>query len=80
MVMPPKAYRWVDEMKEIAETFHTEAGFDRDTFEGVSEVFRFVAQETELGNEKTENRRLGKTAEDVAKLIRQGLERKEKVE
>lgn len=26
--MPPKAYRWVDEMKEIAETFHTEGGFE----------------------------------------------------
>ena len=67
-------------MKEIAETFHTEAGFERETFEGVSEVFRFVAQETELGNEKTGNRRLGKTPEDVAKLMRQGLERKEKAE
>lgn len=30
--MPPKAYRWVDEMKEIAETFHTEGGFDVSTF------------------------------------------------
>lgn len=26
--MPPKAYRWVDEMKEIAETFHSEGGFE----------------------------------------------------
>ena len=78
--MPPKAYRWVDEMKEIAETFHTEGAFERDMFEGVSEVFRFIAQETELGKEKTEDRRLGKTAEDVAKLMRQALERKAKTE
>ena len=78
--MPPKAYRWVDEMKEIAQTFHTEAGFERDTFEGVSEVFRLVAQETELGDEKTETRRSGRTPEDVAELMRQGLERKEKAE
>ena len=79
--MPPKAYRWVDEMKEIAETFHTEGGFERDMFDGVSEVYRFVADETELGKEKTEDRKVGKTAVDVARLMGQGLERKkEKVE
>ena len=74
--MPPKAYRWVDEMKEIAETFHTEGAFEKDLFEGVSEVYRFVADETDLGKEKTEDRRAGKTPEDVAKLTRLGLERK----
>lgn len=79
--MPPKAYRWVDEMKEIAETFHTEGGFERSMFDGVSEVYRFVADETDLGKEKTEDRRVGKTPEDVARLMGQGLERtKEKVE
>lgn len=79
--MPPKAYRWVDEMKEIAQTFHTEGGFERDMFDGVSEVYRFVAHETELGNEKTEDRKAGKTPEDVARLMSQGFERKkEKVE
>ena len=73
--------RWVDEMKEIAETFHTEGGFERDMFDGVSEVYRFVADETGLGKEKTEDRRVGKTPEDVARLMGQGLERKkEKVE
>ncbi|CAF9907034.1 MAG: hypothetical protein ALECFALPRED_003047 [Alectoria fallacina] len=74
--MPPKAYRWVDEMKEIAETFHTEGGFEKDMFDGVSEVYRFVADETDLGNERTEERRVGKTPEDVAGLMGQGLERK----
>ena len=79
--MPPKAYRWVDEMNEIAETFHVEGGFDRHMFEGVSEVYRFVAHETDLGNEKTERRIFGKTPEDVTKIMRQALERKkEKVE
>ena len=79
--MPSKAYRWVDEMKEIAETFHTEGGFEKDVFEGVSEVYRFVAHETDLGSEKTEDRKLGETPEDVAGLVRRGLERKkEKVE
>ena len=74
--MPPKASRWIDEMKQIAQTFHTEGGFERDIFEGVSDVYRFVADETDLGNEKTEDRRMGKTPEDVAKLMMQGLERK----
>lgn len=79
--MPPKVYRWVEEMKEIAETFNIEGGFERAMFDGVSEVYRFVAHETDLGNEKTEHRMLGKTAEDVTKLMRQALERKkEKVE
>lgn len=74
--MPPKAYRWVEEMKEIAETFHIEGGFERDLFDGVSEVYRFVAHETDLGNEKTGHRMVGKTLEDVTKLMRQALERK----
>ena len=79
--MPPKAYRWIDEMKEIAETFHTEAGFEDNMFKGASEIYRFVADETDLGKEKTENRTVGTTPEDVARLMGQGLERKkEKVE
>ena len=80
-ILSLKSFRWVDEMKEIAETFHTEGGFERDMFNGVSEVYRFVAHETDLGNEKTEDRKVGKTPEDIAKLMTQGLERKkEKVE
>ena len=68
-------------MKEIAETFHTEGGFERNMFEGVSEVYRFVARETDLGNEKTDERKLGRTPIDVARLMGQGMERmKEKVE
>ena len=77
--MPPKAYRWVDEMKEIAATFQAVGGFERDMFDGVSEVYRFVAEETDLGNEKTGGKRLD--PEDVARLMMQGLERKkEKLE
>ena len=74
--MPPKAYRWVDEMKEIAATFRDEGGFEADMFDAVSEIYRFVADETELGKEKTEERRVGKTPEDVARLVAEGLERK----
>lgn len=47
----------------------------------MSEVYRFVADETDLGKEKTENRRVGQSAEDVARMIGQGLEKKkEKIE
>ena len=74
--MPPKAYRWVDEMKEIANTFHDNGGFERDMFNGVSEVYRLVADDTELGQEKTESRKVGKTLEEVAKLVAEGIERK----
>ena len=71
--MPPTAYRWVDEMDEIAKTSHTEGGFERHVFNRMSEVSRVVAHETDQGNEKTEDRRVGKTPEDVTKLMRQGL-------
>lgn len=74
--MPPKAYRWVDEMKEIAKTFHDEGGFEKELFEGVSEVYRVVAEDTELGKEKTEERKLGKTVEDVARVMDEGMERR----
>ena len=78
--MPPKAYRWVDEMREIARTFQDEGGFQMGMFEGVSEVYRVVAEETDLGKEKTENRRLGKTAEDVARTMVEGMQKKLEVE
>lgn len=79
--MPPKAYSWVDEIHEIAEVFMPMGGFETDMFDGVDEVYRFIADDTALGKEKTEDRRVGKTPEDVARLIGQGLERRrEKVE
>ncbi|KAL6715573.1 hypothetical protein ACLMJK_006534 [Lecanora helva] len=74
--MPPKAYRWVDEMKEIATTFRDQGGFEQDMFTAVSEVYRFVAEETELGKERTESRKVGQTPEDVARRVAEGIERK----
>jgi hypothetical protein len=67
--MPPKAYRWVDEMKEIAETFHDEGGFEKELCGGLSEVYRVVTEEMDLGKEKTEERKLGKTPKDVARVM-----------
>ena len=79
--MPPKEYRWVHEMKEIAETMHDEGEFEKDLLSEVSEVYRFVADETELGKKKTESRSMGKTPEDVARVVGEGMiGRKEKVE
>jgi 3-hydroxyisobutyrate dehydrogenase-like beta-hydroxyacid dehydrogenase len=44
-----KAYRWIKEMEEIEETFEKEGGWSRGLFQNVSNVFRVVAQQTELG-------------------------------
>jgi 3-hydroxyisobutyrate dehydrogenase-like beta-hydroxyacid dehydrogenase len=79
--MPPKAYRWIAEMQEIAETFSEVCGFGKEMFEGARDVYSLVADDTELGKEKIGKRVRGKTAEDVALLVAEGLRRKkEKVE
>ena len=74
--MPPKAYRWVREMEEIADTMSEKGGFEEDLFRGISDVYRTVADDTALGMEKTGDRQRGTTVEDVAKLMSQGLETK----
>jgi 3-hydroxyisobutyrate dehydrogenase-like beta-hydroxyacid dehydrogenase len=52
--MPPKAYRWVPEMLEIAKTLGS-AGITPKVFQGAAEIYRFVAA-TPLGKETPENR------------------------
>ncbi|KAI9849667.1 MAG: hypothetical protein M1837_002792 [Sclerophora amabilis] len=66
--MPPKAYRWVREMREIGETFKDDGGWGEKNrlFEGVEDVYRTVADETVLGSEKTGERIRGKDVGDVA--------------
>jgi 3-hydroxyisobutyrate dehydrogenase-like beta-hydroxyacid dehydrogenase len=79
--MAPKAYRWVKEMEEIAMCHSDEGGFvgeGKGIFDGVAEVYRSVADETILGEEKTERRKRGLTAEDVAECMREGLTKKRK--
>jgi 3-hydroxyisobutyrate dehydrogenase-like beta-hydroxyacid dehydrogenase len=83
IAMPPKAYRWADEMKEIGETFAEVGGFGeglggKAVFEGISEVYQFVAEGTELGREKTGSRKRGKTVEDVARSMREGMRKRRK--
>ncbi|KAK7745511.1 hypothetical protein SLS53_003010 [Cytospora paraplurivora] len=76
--MPPKAYRWVREMEEISKTHAEEGGFEEDLFKGAAGVFKAVAEDTVLGQEKVGQRKRGRTGEDVAVAMAEGLERKRK--
>jgi len=46
-----------------------------DLFRGVGDVYRFVAEETELGREKVGERKIGMTAEDIARRCGDDLQR-----
>lgn len=77
--VPPKAWRWVHEMEEIARTHAEEGGFEsEDLFRGVAGVFRAMAEDTVLGLEKAGQRKRGRTADDVAAAMAEGLEKKGK--
>lgn len=76
--MAPKAYRWVREMEEISKTHEEEGGFEPYLFQGAAGVFRAVAEDTVLGEEKVGQRKRGRTAEDVAAAMAEGLEKKRK--
>ena len=67
-VMPPKAYRWVPEMQEIAKTFG-ELGLTRRIFEGATDIYAMVAA-TPLGRESPEQaRKKGRSGLDVTREI-----------
>ncbi len=53
-IMPPKAYRWVGEMEEIAATF-ADLGMTPDILTGAAEMYRLVA-DTPIGKESPEQR------------------------
>ena len=53
--MPPKAYRWVGEMEEIAATFE-HLGLTPKIFEGAADMYRFV-ETTAIGKETPEKPR-----------------------
>lgn len=76
--MAPKAYRWVDEMREIGKTFKSSGGmkFGGELFEQVAEVYRFVSEDTVLGQERVGKRKRGTTVEDVAECVEEGVQRK----
>ncbi|KAL6868410.1 6-phosphogluconate dehydrogenase [Trichoderma novae-zelandiae] len=76
--MPPKAYRWVREMEEIAKTFSEEGGWEGTVFEGIAGVYRAVAEDGVLGREKIGKRKRGTSLDDVAAVLAEGLEVKRK--
>ncbi len=66
--MPPKAYRWVPEMQEIAKTFG-ELGMTRRIFEGATDMYELVAP-TPLGKESPEQaRKAARTGLDVTREL-----------
>lgn len=70
-VMPPKAYRWVPEMQEIAKTFG-ELGLTRRIFEGATDIYALVAA-TPLGKESPEQaRKKGRSGLDVTRELADG--------
>ena len=79
LTVPPKAYRWVREMEEIAET-HVESGFSGNPgiYGEIAKVYKAVAEDTILGEETTERRKRGLTVEDVAEAMGEGLGKKRK--
>ncbi|KAF5026257.1 hypothetical protein F66182_1647 [Fusarium sp. NRRL 66182] len=74
--MPPKAYRWVREMEEIALTFDEEGGWNKELFEGAAGVYKAIAEDEVLGSEKVGKRKRGTTLEDVAVAAAGGLQKK----
>lgn len=75
--MAPKAYRWVDEMGAIGEAFDTEGHWDgigAGVYNSFAEVYRNIAEDTVLRDEKTGDRRRGTTVEDAAEIIGSGRE------
>lgn len=69
--MPPKAYRWVPEMQEIAKTFG-ELGMTRRIFEGATDMYTMIAA-TPLGKESPEQaRKAGRSGLEVTREIADG--------
>ncbi|TVY41650.1 hypothetical protein LOCC1_G005890 [Lachnellula occidentalis] len=79
--MPPKAYRWVKEMEEISAAHEEDGGFEsagKGLFNEVAKVYESVADDSVLGEEKTERRKRGLTIEDVAAAMGEGNAAKRK--
>ena len=69
--MPPKAHRWVPEMKEIAKTFEG-AGLTPRILLGAADMYEFIAQ-TPLGKESPEDARTkGRNGTDIVRGIADG--------
>ena len=69
--MPPKAYRWVGEMEEIAATFGA-VGLTPKILEGAADLYRFV-ERSPLGRETPEARTRGTTLNEVVEILGEAL-------
>lgn len=69
--MPPKAYRWVGEMEEIAACF-ADLGLTPNILLGAADVYRFVAT-TPLGRETPEMRDRDRSASGVVEALSEEL-------
>src|SRR5690606_8927070 len=65
--LPPKAYRWVPEMHEIARTFEG-VGMTPRIFQGEADMFDLIAN-TALGRETPEERDRARTGKDVIRQL-----------
>lgn len=68
---PPKAYRWVGEMEEIATCFG-DLGMTPLILQGAADIFRFVA-ETPLGKESPESRDRSRTLDGAVASLADAL-------
>lgn len=69
--MPPKAYRWVGEMEEIAKTFE-DVGLTPLMFQGAADLYRFIA-ETPIGKETPENRDRNRDLDGIVAALSSAL-------
>jgi hypothetical protein len=76
--VPPKAYRWVAEMEEIASTF-ADCGMTPEIFEGAARVFRMIA-DSPLGQETPEARGRGTSVAEFVALMAAQTSRKNAAE
>lgn len=64
--MPPKAYRWVEEMRGIGEAMDGQGHWDglgRNVYGSFAEIYRGIAEDTVLGEES------GETAKETVEVI-----------
>ncbi len=69
--MPPKAYRWVGEMEEIAATFAS-LGMTPNIFQGAADLYQFIA-ETPIGKESPESRDRSRGLDGVVAALADAL-------
>jgi len=73
--MAPKAGRWIGEMEEIAKTYEN-IGLSPRLFQGAADTYRFVSEQTPLGNEIIEERKQGRTLNDALDIMAKSLDKK----